>query len=103
MTDDIKSAVEAAKRIVEAIEASRSSKAFYSGDPETVARALLSLASRVEKIEAETVKRCAKKLDLRAQDILLIGGEMSLQELRSVRAILNERARAIRNLSQPKD
>lgn len=44
------------------------------------------------------LEEAAKLLDLRRQDILLIAGEMTAQEIRSVRAMLNERARAIRAL-----
>src|SRR5690348_13047128 len=57
------------------------------------------LQRRRSGLDPFTVEACAKVLDLRAQDILLIAGGMTAQELRSVRAMLNERARAIRALS----
>jgi hypothetical protein len=50
---------------------------------------------------ADAIEQAANLLDLRRHDILLIAGEMTEQEICSVRAMLNERARAIRALSPP--
>jgi hypothetical protein len=55
MTDDIKSAVEAAREYL--------TRSFTEGNATYFARAYLTLASRVEKIEAETVERCAEVAD----------------------------------------
>ena len=39
---------------------------------------------------------CARLLELRASELLLLAGEMTAQELRTVQAVLSQRARAIR-------
>ena len=39
---------------------------------------------------------CATLLELRDSELLLMAGEMTAQELRTVRAVLNQRASAIR-------
>jgi len=60
-------------------------------------------ATEIERLRAArnaVLEEAAKLLDLRMQDILLIAGEMTAQEIRSVRAMLNERARAIRALKE---
>jgi hypothetical protein len=58
MTDDIKSAVEAARWITE--RAMSPEPPDVSEREHNLARALLSLASRVEKIEAEIMVECGK-------------------------------------------
>lgn len=42
------------------------------------------------------MERAAVMLDLSAQDLRLLAGEMSAQEMRTVRAVLNNRAATIR-------
>lgn len=53
----------------------------------------------VRESRRQALEEAANALDLRRQDILLIAGEMTAQEIRSVRAMLNERARFIRGLA----
>jgi hypothetical protein len=113
MTDDIKSAVEAAKRIADRTGGYSSEEFGYhtpTSDAAVVARALLSLASRVEKIEAETVERCAKAADARAAyweaERKRATGKLN-KETRDCCAFKHDGARdaafAIRALSQPKE
>lgn len=59
---------------------------------------IAALKEQVAQVRNKTIRECAKALDLRTQDILLISGKMTIQELRSVRAMLNERARYLRAL-----
>lgn len=40
---------------------------------------------------------CAKLLELSTQELLLLAGEMTAQELRTVKAVLKNRAAAIRS------
>jgi hypothetical protein len=49
-----------------------------------------------EMVSAETAA-CAKLMDLKMADILLLAGEMSAQEQRTVKAILANRGVVIRN------
>jgi hypothetical protein len=63
MTDDIKSAVTWARENEE-IARCMPEWGKAHGKELAISRALLHLASRVEKIEAETVERCAKVADL---------------------------------------
>mgnify|MGYP001565589699 CR=1 FL=1 len=71
--------------------------------PSALMELLTDAAAEIERLRAgraAVVEECANLLDLRRDDILLIAGEMSAQEVRSVRAMLNERARAIRALKE---
>jgi len=47
-------------------------------------------------ITAET-ERCASMLSLSASEIRLIAGEITAQEMRTVRAVLEQRARLMRS------
>ncbi len=44
----------------------------------------------------EEREACAKLLELKSADLLLLGGEMTAQELRTLRAFMTNRAAAIR-------
>ena len=46
-------------------------------------------------IDAER-EACARMLELRDSELLLMAGEMTAQELRTVKAVLAQRAKAIR-------
>jgi hypothetical protein len=102
MTDDIKSAVEAAKRIIDTYGRFL---AFETAADVKVARALLSRASRVEKIEAETKQALqfygSEWEDARTTDAkeLAPTAELRFDQGRRARAVLS----AIRALSQPKE
>lgn len=48
----------------------------------------------------EEREACAKLLELRTSELLLLAGEMTAQEIRTVRAVLDNRAKAIRNLGE---
>lgn len=47
---------------------------------------------------AQRTEECAKLLEMSPSALLLLGGEMTAQELRTVKAVLSERARQIRRL-----
>lgn len=67
--------------------------------PSEIVGDLVNMLEEATQPDREAIiEACANLLDLGTQDILLISGEMSAQEIRSVRAMLNERARAIRSL-----
>jgi hypothetical protein len=102
MTDDIKSAVEAAKRLASELGATDDGDVF--ADAEAL-RTLINLASRVEKIEAETVERCLQAV--RNAGWTHLGDDAysqgmdhgaAHQLLECVKAL-----KAIRALSQPKE
>jgi hypothetical protein len=46
---------------------------------------------------AQRTEECAKLLEMTSSELLLLGGEMTAQELRTVKAVLAERARRIRS------
>lgn len=47
----------------------------------------------------QRTEECAKLLEMSSSELLLLGGEMTAQELRTVKAVLAERARRIRGLA----
>jgi hypothetical protein len=48
---------------------------------------------------AQRTEECAKLLEMTSSELLLLGGEMTAQELRTVKAVLAERARQMRRMS----
>lgn len=67
-----------------------------------IQRALRELQSRRAAPErAAVIEECAGLLDLTGQQIRLIAGEMGAQEMRTVRAMLNNRASILRALAKP--
>jgi hypothetical protein len=114
MTDDIKSAVEAAKRAAERIieygvplatrnDALGRMETWQASDSILISRALLSLASR----EAETVERCAMVVDECAITLKTRVVGLSAQERERidmhVSAACEVMAEDIHALSQPKE
>lgn len=51
---------------------------------------------------ARRTEECARLLELSTQEILLAAGEMTQQELRTVKAVLARQARVLRALRTPK-
>ena len=47
--------------------------------------------------QAEEREECARMLEISNSELLLMAGEMTVQELRNVRAVLNAMANKIRN------
>jgi hypothetical protein len=60
-------------------------------------RTLNELRAEVQRLVAAEREACAKMLELPNGELLLMAGEMTKQELRTVRAVLTQRASAIRN------
>ena len=54
------------------------------------------LRTKVDSAVADEREACAKLLEMRESELLLMAGEMTAQELRTARAVLSQRARAIR-------
>lgn len=52
---------------------------------------------------ANAREECAQLLEISTAELLLLAGEMTAQELRTVKAVLAQRARAIRALETPSD
>ena len=57
-----------------------------------------ALAQARAEARAAALEEAAKLLDLNASQLLLMAGEMTAQELRTVRAVLRNRATTIRAL-----
>jgi len=57
----------------------------------------LAIANAIWKMsKKEAYEECAKLLEISNSELLLMAGEMSAQELRTVRAVLNAMANKIR-------
>ena len=59
-------------------------------------RALNDLQEFLKTRISDEVEACAKLMELKRADLLLLGGEMSAQEIRTVQAVLTNRAAVIR-------
>ena len=64
--------------------------------PQLTANELSGIINEAMKFERD---ECARMLELNENELLLIAGEMWPQELRTVKAVLAQRARAIRSRS----
>lgn len=51
-----------------------------------------------QRASTAQLERCAQEMELSRASILLLAGEMTAQELRTVRAVLDNRARVLRSL-----
>lgn len=60
-------------------------------------RTLNELRAEVQRLVTVEREACAKMLELSNSELLLMAGEMTKQELRTVKAVLTQRAWAIRN------
>lgn len=59
-------------------------------------RALNNLQEFLKSQVAAETEACAKLMELKRADLLLLGGEMTAQEIRTVQAVLANRAAVIR-------
>lgn len=59
-------------------------------------RTLSGIRAEVQRLVVEEREACAKVLELKNSELLLLAGEMTKQELRTTQAVLAQRAAAIR-------
>lgn len=81
------------KNIASRLEAQMST--VHSGAYEAMKAGVREL-NRLDNVASEAREACAKLLESSSADLLLLAGEMTAQELRTVKAILAAKAREIR-------
>jgi hypothetical protein len=68
-------------------------------DTQSYEQAAVEAAWRLwQRASAAQLERCASAMELSRSQILLMAGEMTAQEMRSVQAVLTNRARVIRSM-----